>query len=40
MTVSDLLAQMSSSEFSEWIAYFTIKSEEAQEAQSKHKSLR
>jgi hypothetical protein len=35
MTVSELLSRMSSAEFTQWIGYFTLKAEEAQEAQRK-----
>lgn len=35
MTVSELLSRMSSAEYTHWLAYFTLKAEEAQEAQRK-----
>lgn len=35
MTVSEILTRMSSAEYTKWIAYFTLKAEEAQEAQRK-----
>lgn len=40
MTVTELLARMPSSEYTQWIAYFTLKAEDAKEAQQKIKQIR